>query len=169
MAFGFDILIENLSNIGFYNFFLPFLLILALTYGILKTINFSGGDTGVIAVISIAVAFLTLGGLYFFVRPDFFPLLFSSLSIYLIAIFGIILILGLLGVKIENLSEQNWFKALALIVAIMLVLATLFSITGFWDVILNLRFTEDALQVFLTVLLIIALVLIIWFIMREKK
>ncbi len=74
--------IGNILNqwemIGVFDYILPALLIFAVVFAILSKIDLFQDKTGVIVVISLAVAIMSL---QFHIVPDFFAILFSKLGI----------------------------------------------------------------------------------------
>jgi len=128
MAIGFELFLENLRQAGFFNLFLPWLLILSVSYGILKKTEALGEENSVIAIASVAISFLGVGGILSVVPAEFFAQFFALISVLLVVVLGIVIILGLAGIDIADLGEMKWFKIGAVLTVIGVVVVLAFSI-----------------------------------------
>ena len=128
---GMEVLIGNMNALGFYDFFLPFILFVAIIFGLLqKNKVFGEKDTkGIDGVISMSVAFFVINytaiGLYF-------STLFAIGATIIGAILVGIIILGMVGMDIGTFLKEKKNKSLqgvfvggaALIVVILFVIAS---------------------------------------------
>ena len=57
----FELLVSNLNQMGFFGFLLPWLLMFAVTYGLLVKSKVLGEDQKLIGVISLVAAFFVVG------------------------------------------------------------------------------------------------------------
>ena len=113
-------IIENLSQIGFFTYILPFLLIFTLIYGILLKVKFF--DKNVInGVIAIAIALLAI---QFEAVPIFFSNVFPRLGVGLGIILVILVMLGLF------LPNQAWTGYLLFGVSALITLVILYQSAG---------------------------------------
>lgn len=101
----FSTLLGNLERLGFFQFLLPFLLVLAIVYGVLRFALREHLDSSASALIAIVIAFFTMNysGEVGFQFADFFTTYFGATSIVLTGLLGIIIILGLAGIKVTAL------------------------------------------------------------------
>ena len=97
----FEILLGNLNNLGFFQFILPFLLILAIIYGILRATLKDIFDKAAAGLISIVVAFFVMNysGWVGVAIANFFTALFGYGMIILAGILIFFIFLGLAGIK----------------------------------------------------------------------
>lgn len=102
---GFELLLENLQNIGFFNFFLPLLLFLAVYYGLLDKTEAVSDQDAVNGVIALSLAFLTMLGIYSFVPFSIFPQFLGALAILLVVLLGVVMVLGMFGVDFSEGAE----------------------------------------------------------------
>jgi len=113
--------IFNLKQIGFYDFFLPFLLILAVTYGILQEKKIISSETSVNGVISLAIAFLAT----YFLRGVFYTKVFGMFGMVLSIILIGLIFLTMLGINIS--SEEKLKPIFGVAIAIICVLIAIAS------------------------------------------
>jgi hypothetical protein len=169
MAIGFELLVENLRNIDFFNFFLPWALILAITYGILQKSKILGESNAVNSVASIALSFLFLGGLLMVLPSDFFPKFFAIFGVVISAILFILLVSGFLGANVQEIIGKNdaakWIFFIIVAVATIGLLISLFS--GF-EPILGF-FRESSIGEFIATLALIAVFVLVAWIVTKKS
>lgn len=128
MAVGFELLLQNLDKAGAFDLFLPWLLLLAVSYGILKKTEALGDENSVIAIASVAISFLGVGGIMSVVPAEFFTQFFALISVLLVVVLGIVIILGLAGIDIADLGETKWFNIGAVLTVIGIVVVLAFAI-----------------------------------------
>ena len=106
MADPFTILVDNLNRMGFFGFLLPWLLMFALTYGLLLKSKVLGEDPKIIGVISLVAAFFVIG--YGGVAiGEFFQGIFQAAAIVLAGILVIVLFIAMAGGDISKLTENK--------------------------------------------------------------
>lgn len=131
MAVGFDLLVENLQNINFFNTFLPWVLIFTIAYGILTKTEILGDNKSVIAVASIAISFIFLGGLFLVVPHNFFPIFFAILGVIISVLFAVLIVAGFLGASIQDFfKDVKGAKWIIFIFLIIFFLGIALSIFG---------------------------------------
>ncbi|NOQ56016.1 MAG: hypothetical protein GQ477_04395 [Nanohaloarchaea archaeon] len=115
MTFYFGTLLGNLNEIGFYDFFLPFILFTTLTYALFRKIKLFGEGSGLDAVFSMSIGFFIINysslGLYL-------SHLFSVAGIFIALLVAIILITATLGVDLPTYMAEQQGTAIALVVLI---------------------------------------------------
>jgi uncharacterized membrane protein YjfL (UPF0719 family) len=78
MADLFQPVIQKLIDLGFYNFFFPFLIAAALFFGLLKKSKLFGDSVVINAVVSLSLAFMIMGFPVIWGQPGFFALPLSA-------------------------------------------------------------------------------------------
>lgn len=108
---------------GVFSYVLPFLLIFALVYAILSQTSILGGKKGIDAVISIAVAFMSL---QFNFVSIFFSEIFPRLGIVLSIILVIMILLGLF-IKDDEGKTAGWYRGFMIFVVLVSVAIVIFQ------------------------------------------
>lgn len=93
--------LSNLAQLGFYDFVLPFFLILAVLFGILQSRHTISDNANINGVIAVIVAFL---GTYIG-RGLFYTRLFSAFGMGLAALLVLVVLLGMFGFKPGDLFK----------------------------------------------------------------
>jgi hypothetical protein len=125
----FEILVTNLTSLGFFNFFLPFIFTFAVVYGLLLKLGMLGEDPKVIGVVSMAVAFFTIG----FGGPllgEFFINLVGFATIVLAGILVIVLFVGFAGGDVSSLMQGKGITAIMAGLAIIVIYSIFQSVSG---------------------------------------
>lgn len=140
-------MLENLNNLGFYDFLLPWLLFLALFFGILQGKKIISEDTTVNGVIAIVSAFLVA----YIAHGMLLTRIFGTFGV--VAAGGLILLiaLGMFGIKPEELLGAN---KTALSVGIALIAVLIFVSAGGLEI-FNLFIDSDTVW---TVILLLVMV-----------
>jgi len=121
--------VGQLNQVGFYSFALPFLLIFAITYGLLSKVElFNKNDSKKInSIIAICIAFFVVNYTPFATTlQDFFTNLFGSMSLVISGMLVFVLFLAILGIETRVLSGNDKIKYLT-VGAIILITYGLFS------------------------------------------
>ena len=130
----FEVLVFNLSQLGVYNIFLPFLLTFAIFYGLLKKSEILGDDEKVMGVVSLVVAFFVTG----YAAYPLGLLLSNIFGIAIVVISGILVIImfmSMAGYDIGGLKENKLVPALAAIIGVILfIVAGALAIFGVEDI-----------------------------------
>lgn len=151
---GFELLFQNLENIGFFEFVLPLVLFMAIYFGLLRQMELLGEDEAVQGAASVALAFLTTFGIYTVIPFSFFPQFFGVLSIIIVVILGVMILMGLVGFRISDEIEGRT-QRLGLVGVILIVLVlfpAMFTGLGF-----DFQITEQHSTFLLTLVLIAVL------------
>jgi hypothetical protein len=168
----FDVFLGNLNQMGFFQFLLPFLLILAIVYGVIRFAAPEKFDKSAAGLISIIIAFFFMnysGGAGVAVA-NFFTSIFGATGIILTGILVVVLLLGLMGIKFSGeggLTTGNkgkWIFAGAAIFIGFLVFLGAGGVMDFPTNILGVAGDDVATIVFFVVILAIAL----WWLGREE-
>jgi hypothetical protein len=127
-GFNFTDFLQYLENYGFFAYILPFLLVFALVYAILSTMDLFKKNKGSAVIISIAIGFLSLMGGYV---PTFFATIFPRFGVALsILLVGLILMGSFLLNDEKGKDVYKWvFFALGGII----FLFVMFSSMAGWE------------------------------------
>lgn len=127
-------LLGNLNQLGFYKFVLPWLFTLAIVYGVmLKVKLFDEKQQSLNGIIALVAAFFvvnyTPAG---FALDSFFTQVFGVGILILTGIFVVLLLMGLVGLKGEDIFKAENIKGggLAIILLIAFIIFLLFTIGG---------------------------------------
>jgi len=99
-----DVFLGNLGQMGFFQFLLPFLLILAVVYGVIRFAAPDKFEKSAASLISIVIAFffLNYSGNVGLSMATFFTNIFGGGAIVLTGILVVLILLGLLGIKFSG-------------------------------------------------------------------
>jgi small-conductance mechanosensitive channel len=131
----FEEIIQKLSELGFYNFLLPFIIVSAILYAILRKTKVLGESPLINGIVSIAVSFFIFGlpvltGTGGFGKPmsNFFSQL---IVVVLIIAFGLLVA----GLFVPNLMEKmmEWMKGSAIIWVIIIIVVLLAISSGLFS------------------------------------
>jgi hypothetical protein len=134
MADGaFQILIQNMSRLGFFQFLFPFLLALAIVYGLLKWAMGDRLPKSAIGVISLIIAFFVmLYSSWNVMIVNFFAELSGTWLIIATGILFIIILLAMVGFKIENIFSGKYSKWVLALLVIFIGIVIFFGAGGAW-------------------------------------
>ena len=102
--------IGNLNTLGFYDFLLPFMFVMALTFGLLTKSAVFGNNAAVYGILSISIAFFSINytpiGL-FLTRS------MTYAAVFIAGVMILILMLGIFGGSIDAMFSDGimWFIA----------------------------------------------------------
>jgi hypothetical protein len=163
----FDAMLTNLLNMDFFQILFPFLLALAIFYGILKKTLEDKIGKGPVGIISIILAFFVM--LYARSVPIYLTLTAGAgwvLAIACILIFLIIL-LGLFGFGLGDFSDKKkWLGLIVALAVIYIILSALWGGIGMW----NIGFPWFVGYTDLwTIVLFIIIIAIVWHVMNSGE
>lgn len=113
----------NLGRVGAFDVFLPWLLFLAVIYAIISKYETFGKELSVQATISIVLSFFIVN---YALPPYFLTNLFGIMSMFLAGGIVLILLLGLAGLKLDELFGKDnkvWLGLGIAIIAVMIFVA----------------------------------------------
>lgn len=116
-----------MADMGF-NLFLPWLIILAITYGALEKYEFVSDETQVNGAIAIAFAFLVILGVYQFAPPGIFTNFAAAVAFGAFALVGFMILLTTAGYDVTEFSEEKW--SLPFIIAVVIFLVSFIAIVA---------------------------------------
>ncbi|MFZ1970777.1 MAG: hypothetical protein WAU65_01185 [Candidatus Nanoarchaeia archaeon] len=110
--------LNNLAQLGFFSYAIPFLLIFALVFGILNRMGLFKENKGVTAIIALAVGLMSL---QFNIVPQFFSQIFPNLGIGISIILVFLIVMGLFIDPVNQKWIVYILLAIAAIVAVVVV------------------------------------------------
>lgn len=127
---AFESLIQSMAGMDIFQLFFPWLFVLAVTFGLLEKHGVFSDDSSVNGVISLALAFLTVGGLAMFVPAGMFAHFAAALGFGLFAIIGLLIMFAAAGVDMdEALGGQNDLPTIG---ALVIVIVSFIGVLGYY-------------------------------------
>lgn len=99
---AFASIVEVMAQMNVFQLFFPWLLVLAVTYGVLEKYNLFSEETGVNGVIALSVAFLSIGGAFFFLPQGILTSFAAGLTFSLFGLLGFLILLGVAGFDLSH-------------------------------------------------------------------
>lgn len=166
MADPFSMMITNLSNMGFFQLFFPFLLAFAIMYGVLQTVfDKKLGGNRVHAVISIVIAFFVMfySGYNVWLHDFLSTASGTWLGIATVLLFLVVLA-SLAGVDLHDLlggeGAPKWLKYVALLVILYIVIVIFI---GAGNLTPYLPYWLTGSDLWTVILVVIILAVVFWF------
>ncbi|MFQ3274988.1 MAG: hypothetical protein ACI9LV_000065 [Candidatus Nanohaloarchaea archaeon] len=103
---AFETIVETMMQMDVFQLFFPWLLVLAVTYGALDKYDWFEEDT-INATVAVAVAFISIGGLYLFVPAGLFPHFAAAVAFTAFGIIGLMVLLAIAGVDLNELDKDS--------------------------------------------------------------
>jgi hypothetical protein len=165
---GFEQMIQSMVNLGFFQFLFPFLLSLAIIYGVLAwgaKDRLPKSASGLIALILSFFVMLFAGA-----NPGIVLFLQNLSGGFLAVASGIlflVILFGLMGFKVEQLFDKEKSSRWVFILAIILIVVVIFFGAG------GALITPGAIPIssdFWTIIFfVVMLILVLWFLGRDKE
>lgn len=112
--------VRTMAGMDVFQLFFPWLLMLAVTYGVLEKYGIFSDDSGVNGAIALAVAFFATGGAFFFLPEGILSSFAAGLTFSVFGILGLMILLALAGVNLEEEMNREELPAIgALVLAIL--------------------------------------------------
>ncbi|MFB6209640.1 MAG: hypothetical protein ABEJ56_05915, partial [Candidatus Nanohaloarchaea archaeon] len=89
-----------------FQLFFPWLLVLAVTYGVLDKFDYFEEDT-INAVVSIAVSFIAIGGIMLFVPENTFPQFAAAIAFSVFGFIGLLVLMALAGYNLDEMEGDS--------------------------------------------------------------
>ena len=127
---AFENLVQTMAGMDIFQLFFPWLFVLAVSFGLLEKHGVFSDDSSVNGVISLAFAFLTIGGLAMFVPAGMFTHFAAALGFGLFAIIGFLIMLAASGLDMEEgLGSQNDLPTIG---ALVITIVSLIAVVGYY-------------------------------------
>ena len=150
----FGYIIYEWQNMGVFEFVLPFLLIFALTYGILSKSTIFSQNNAVNLVVSLAIGLMAI---QLPMSRDFFTEVFPRMGI---ALASILVIVILAAVFIDPKKQKGWFTGFAITGVVFGVLSVLYSFNVMRWVQASFFFTDHLPGIVAAVIFIFLIIMI---------
>lgn len=160
---GFELLVNNLQKVGFFEFLLPLVLFLAVYFGLLQKSEVLSEDESVNAVAALALGFFTLVGVYSFVPFGFFTQFFGVLAVLLLYVLAGVMLLGMLGYDFsggKSLADEPYAAGGLVLIAVILGPFAMEEFLGF-------KVTDTYWEILMTLAMLAGLLGIVYFMTQE--
>jgi len=160
----FEQIIQSMADMQLFQFFFPWLLVLAVSYGVLEKYHFVSEDEFVNGSISLAIAFMAGGGAYMFIPAGLLTNVVAAATFGIFAVIGLMIVLGVAGYDLENLQDNDRSLPIILgagifVVALLAIISSFFNIPNIIPQIDNWgQIFEEVVMPILILLMIVALV-----------
>lgn len=101
---AFEIIVQTMSEMGF-RLFLPWLLVLSVTYGLLEKYQVVSEETQVNGSIALAMAFLAIIGVNNYAPAGIFTNFAAAITFGLFGLLGFMVLVAMAGYDIEKYAE----------------------------------------------------------------
>jgi hypothetical protein len=133
MAGPFDLLIQNMSRLGFFQFLFPFLLALAIVYGLLSWALQKQLPKSARGVISLIIAFFVMiYSSWNVMIVTFFAQLSGMWLVVATGILFIVIMLALVGFNVEELTKGSKSKWVLVLLIVFIGIVLFFGAGGAW-------------------------------------
>jgi len=118
---AFEVIVETMMEMTVFQLFFPWLVVLAVTYGVLENYKVISDDDSVNGVIALAIAFMAVGGSYLFIPAGFLSHVVAALTFTIFAVIGLMIVMAIAGYDLSELSEDQRSLPYVLGVSIFLI------------------------------------------------
>lgn len=116
----FETVVQAFVDMSIFHLFFPWLLVLAVSFGLLEKYEMFGDDPAVNGTVALSLAFLTIGGSYMYLPQGIFTNFAGALAFSIFGLLGLMLLLGLSGVKMDEVTGKGELPTIgALVLAIV--------------------------------------------------
>lgn len=123
-------IVQSMAGMDLFHLFFPWILVLAVTYGVLTKYEVISGDESINGVISLSVAFLTIGGAAMFIPEGAYTQLVGLISFGIMSLIGILILMAVAGYDISQLADMDRSPLLAFAIGIGVVSITVVVLTN---------------------------------------
>ncbi len=123
---AFDVIVQVMTEMGF-RLFLPWLLVLAVTYGLLEKYQVISDETQVNGSIALAMAFLTILGVNQYAPAGIFTNFAAAVSFGLFGLLGFMVLVAITGYDLENYASGGTPRYFAVTIFVVSFVAVVVS------------------------------------------
>ncbi len=157
-AFG-DV-VRLLAEMDIIQLFFPWLLILAVTYGVLEKYNVFSEDAQVNGVIALAVAFVSIGGVLLYLPAGILTNFAAALTFSVFGLLGLMILLAVAGYDVgEAMGEGDLPVGAAIVLALLSFLGAFFFTVDLGNLLGGVQNTFD--EVVMPILVLVFLLLVV--------
>lgn len=162
---AFENVVGMMAQMDVFRLFFPWLLILAIVYGVLEKYQMFSEDEQVNGVIALAFSFVTVGGTYLFIPAGTLTSLAAGLTFSVFAILGLMILLAVSGYDLsEGFEEDSLPVGMAILFAILTILGAFFfnvDVLGLLGGNQSLPTTEVFNEIVMPILMLIFIIIIV--------
>jgi len=129
---AFEIVVQTMADMGF-RLFLPWLLILSVTYGLLEKYQVVSDETQVNGSVALAVAFLAIIGVNRFAPVGIFANFAAAITFGVFGILGFMVLVAMSGYDIGNYADggtPRYFAVTIFVVSFVTVIVTYIDVSS---------------------------------------
>lgn len=127
---AFATIMEVMAGMDLFQLFFPWLLVFSISYGVLTSSEVITDDESVNGVVALALAFIAVGGAFFFIPEGLYTHFGAALSFGILAIVGLVVMMGLAGYDMDQFSDSLGAPPVA--VAILVFVVAFLGVIGFY-------------------------------------
>ena len=124
----FETIAQTFVELSIFHLFFPWLLVLAVSFGVLEKYKIFGENAAVNGTIALSLAFLTIGGAFLFLPPGIFTNFAGALAFSIFGLIGLMLLLGISGADLEEMGGEG---SLPTVVGLILAIITFIGAFAF--------------------------------------
>lgn len=155
---AFEIIVQTMTEMGF-RLFLPWLLVLSVTYGLLEKYQVVSDETQVNGSIALAMAFLAILGVNQYAPAGIFTNFAAAIAFGLFGLLGFMVLVAMAGYDLEKYAEggtPRYFAVTIFVVAFVTVIVSYVDVGAIVGA--NANVFED---VILPILILVFFILIV--------
>lgn len=129
---AFEIIVQTMTEMGF-RLFLPWLLVLSVSYGLLEKYEVVSGETQVNGSIALAMAFLTIIGVNQYAPAGIFTNFAAAITFGLFGLLGLMVLVAMAGYDINKYADggtPRYFAVAIFVVSFVTVVVTYIDISN---------------------------------------
>jgi len=155
-------LVQAMMAMDVFRLFFPWLLVLAVVYGVLENSGVLSDDSSVNGVIALAVAFISIGGAYMFLPPGIMTSLAAGLTFAIFGLLGLMILLSVSGYDLSEGMEETQLPVLFAFIMAILIFIGAFAFQADIGSLLgnNVNAFQDAVMPILILVFLLAIVAI---------
>lgn len=164
----FQTIIQNMQTMGFFQYLFPFLLALAVLYGVMSVALKDRMPKNAIALISLILSFFVM--LFVSANPGIVGFLMNISGYWLVIGSGILfllVLLGMFGVTPDKLWDTQWSKWILILVIVAVAVVIFFGAGG--EALVGVPSGVFSSELWTIVFFIVILALVMFVMGREEK
>ena len=129
---AFEIIVQTMAEMGF-RLFLPWLLVLSVTYGLLEKYQVVSDETQVNGSVALAMAFLSMIGIQQYAPAGIFANFAAAVTFGLFGLLGFMVLVAMAGYDIEKYADggtPRYFAVTIFVVSFITVVVTYVDISN---------------------------------------
>lgn len=136
----FETIVETMIEMSLFELFFPWLLTLAVTFGVLDKYDYFEEES-VNAVVALAVSFIAIGGAHLFLPASLFPHFAAAIAFGAFGLIGLLILMALAGYDLNDMDSDGPLAKMVLPIGLVVLAGVIFVQFQF-------SFITDLLQLF---------------------